>query len=100
MDLSKNRGTRGTPKWMVKIMDNPFSRMDDLGVPLFFENTHIQTLVPVGRSFIMFSMFFVVRTLFPMASSGHPQCIRLVAPHQRGGEQPNLAPVDAGDTPS
>ena len=26
----------GTPKWMVKIMENPFN-MDDLGVPLFLE---------------------------------------------------------------
>ena len=25
-----------TPKWMVKIMENPI-KMDDLGVPLFFE---------------------------------------------------------------
>ena len=31
MDVSKNRGT---PKWMVKIMENPI-RKDDLGVPLF-----------------------------------------------------------------
>ena len=29
----------GTPKWMVKIMENPI-RMDDLGVPLFLV-THI-----------------------------------------------------------
>ena len=28
--------TRGTPKWMVKIMENPI-KMDDLGVPLFSE---------------------------------------------------------------
>ena len=27
---------RGTPKWMVKIMENPI-RMDDLGVPPFLE---------------------------------------------------------------
>ena len=33
MDVSENRGT---PKWMVKIMENPF-KMDDLGVPLFLE---------------------------------------------------------------
>ena len=31
MDVSKNRGT---PKWMVKIMENPI-KSDDLGVPLF-----------------------------------------------------------------
>ena len=31
--VSKNRGT---PKWMVKIMENPV-KMDDLGVPLFLE---------------------------------------------------------------
>ena len=42
-DVSKNRGT---PKWMVKIMENPI-RMDDLGVPLFLEtpienSTHVQ----------------------------------------------------------
>jgi len=33
MGVSKNRGT---PKWMVKIMENPI-KMDDLGVPLFSE---------------------------------------------------------------
>ena len=33
MDVSKNTGT---PKWMVKIMENPI-KMDDLGVPLFLE---------------------------------------------------------------
>ena len=33
MDVSKNSGT---PKWMVKIMEIPI-KMDDLGVPLFFE---------------------------------------------------------------
>ena len=27
---------RGTPNWMVKIMENPI-KMDDLGVPLFLE---------------------------------------------------------------
>ena len=32
---SKNRGT---PKWMVKIMENPI-KMDDLGVPLFSETS-------------------------------------------------------------
>ena len=33
MGVSKNSGT---PKWMVKIMENPIE-MDDLGVPLFLE---------------------------------------------------------------
>ena len=35
MGVSKNRGT---PKWMVKIMENPI-KMDDLGVPLFSETS-------------------------------------------------------------
>ena len=37
MGVSKNTGT---PKWMVKIMENPIKiclKMDDLGVPLFLE---------------------------------------------------------------
>ena len=34
LDVSKNRGT---PKWMVKIMENPYEQMDDLGVPFFLE---------------------------------------------------------------
>ena len=33
LGVSKNRGT---PKWMVKIMENPI-KMDDLGAPLFLE---------------------------------------------------------------
>ena len=33
MGVSKNRGT---PKWMVKIMENPI-KMDDLAVPLLLE---------------------------------------------------------------
>ena len=38
MDVSENRGT---PKWMVKIMDNPI-KMDDLGGnPTIFGNIHI-----------------------------------------------------------
>ena len=35
MGVSKNRGT---PKWMVKIMENPI-KMDDLGIPLFSETS-------------------------------------------------------------
>ena len=37
--VSKNRGK--PPKWMVKIMENPI-KIDDLGVPLLFGNTHLQ----------------------------------------------------------
>ncbi len=36
MGVSKNKGT---PKWMVKIMENPI-KMDDLGVPLFLETPY------------------------------------------------------------
>ena len=35
MDVTKDRGIF-PPKWMVKIMENPF-KIDDLGVPLFLE---------------------------------------------------------------
>ena len=35
MDVSKNNGT---PKWMVKIMENPIKILD-LEVPLFLETT-------------------------------------------------------------
>ena len=35
MGVSKNRGT---PKWMVKTMENPI-KMDDLGVSLFSETS-------------------------------------------------------------
>ena len=35
LGVSKNRST---PKWMVKIMENPI-KLDDLGVPLFSETS-------------------------------------------------------------
>ena len=39
MDVSKNRAT---PKWMVKIMENPI-KMDDLGgFPIIFGNTQMK----------------------------------------------------------
>ena len=38
MDVSKNRGK--TPKWMVKIMENPI-KMDDFGGTIIFGNIHI-----------------------------------------------------------
>ena len=37
------------PKWMVKIMENPI-KIDDLGVPLFFGNTHLLDLFLFCRS--------------------------------------------------
>ena len=41
MDVSKNRGIL-PPKWMVKIMENPF-KMDDLGgFTIILENAHIE----------------------------------------------------------
>ena len=39
MGVSKNRAT---PKWMVKIMDNPI-KIHDLGVPLFLETLPYHT---------------------------------------------------------
>ena len=42
MGVSKNRGT---PKWMVKIMENPM-KMDDLGLPLFLETPIYQWIEP------------------------------------------------------
>ena len=41
--VSKNRDT---PKWMVKIMENPI-KMDDLGVPLFSETSVYFQMSPV-----------------------------------------------------
>ena len=50
MGVSKNRGIL-PPKWMVKKMENPI-KMDDLGVPLFLENTHIDMFpFPFGGLF-------------------------------------------------
>ena len=56
MGVSKNMST---PKWMVKIMENPI-KMDDLGVPLFSETSinicmlHIYIYIYIG--YIPFSM--------------------------------------------
>ena len=44
MGVSKNSGT---PKWMVKIMENPI-KMDDLGVPLFLETPNSKPCLFVG----------------------------------------------------
>ena len=44
MDVPKNRGT---PKWMVKIMEN-LMRMDDLGVPIIFGNTQMLKMSRLG----------------------------------------------------
>ena len=44
MGISKNRGT---PKWMVKIMENRL-KMDDLGVPSFLETPQWMIWTHVG----------------------------------------------------
>ena len=53
LGVSKNNGT---PKWMVKIMENPI-KMEDLGVPLFSETptcaTKRKALVPVPWLFLL-----------------------------------------------
>ena len=50
MDVSKNRGT---PIWMVKIMENPI-RMEDLRVPLFSETPTCFHIFVLDSSFINF----------------------------------------------
>ena len=60
MGASKNRGT---PKWMVKIMENPI-KMDDLGgKPTIFGNIQISlesNSWNLQQIFITFSMLFGV----------------------------------------
>ena len=53
MGVSKNRGT---PKWMVKIMENPI-KVDDLGVPLFLETPKSPTGANV--KILIFALTFV-----------------------------------------
>ena len=53
MGVSENRGT---PKWMVKIMENPI-KMDDLGVPLFFGNIHMFHVQQVFLTLLTSSCF-------------------------------------------
>ena len=59
MDVSKNMGT---PKWMVKIMENPI-RMDDLGVPLFLET-------PIW--YLLYIKLVVSRVTSPRSSQAWP----------------------------
>ena len=48
--MGVNPKNSGTPKWMVKIMENPI-KMDDLGVPLFLETSiWILWKKPSGKS--------------------------------------------------
>ena len=54
MGVSKNRGT---PKWMVKIRENPI-KMDDLGgKPTIFGNTHIYIYIPGQPEVCKISVF-------------------------------------------
>ena len=42
MDVTPKIGVWKTPpNWMVDNNGKPYEQMDDLGVPLFFGNTHI-----------------------------------------------------------
>ena len=50
MGASKNRDT---PKWMVKIMENPI-KMDDLGVPLFWKHPGRMDLLDLLNLLIIF----------------------------------------------
>ncbi len=51
MGVSKNKGT---PKWMVKIMENP-TKMDDLGT-IIIGNAHIMSFLLVRGTFEYFSI--------------------------------------------
>ena len=79
MGVSKNRGT---PKWMVKIMENPI-KIDDLGVPLFLETP---IYFPNG-------VFFMVMN--PMEESKvkhhHKQTKETKRPHTRSQEPSHLS---------
>ena len=49
---------RGTPKWMVKIMENPI-KLDDLGVPIFLETPIQDQYQSMVFFFIIFHHFFL-----------------------------------------
>ena len=51
MGVSTNSGT---PKWMVKIMENPI-KMDDLGVPLFLETPTWNPQTEVWKMIFLFN---------------------------------------------
>ena len=44
VDVNPKIGVFTLQKWMVKIMDPTLLKRDDLGVPLFFGNTHMYLL--------------------------------------------------------
>ena len=70
MGVSKNRGT---PKWMVKIMENPI-KMDDLGVPLFLETSisfiHPKTATCIGSIWAMLGTVASGFQVLPMTTWG------------------------------
>ena len=77
MGVSKNKGT---PKWMVKIMENPI-KMDDLGVLLILETSiylHMRYL------------FFVPALL--MLSRGHKPCADDQSRKSRKAKSPRPTP--------
>ena len=70
--VSKNRGT---PKWMVKIMENPI-KMDDLGgnTPVFGNSQVWNSTLPLLRT------FFLVLVNFPIFPWSSQWCTLLATP--------------------
>ena len=89
MDVSKNRGT---PKWMVEIMENPI-RMDDLGVPLFLE-----TQQTPGRTKHLILHYFKAsmgmdRDIEHWGLLGLPTCHAWLSGVGRGGSNSGIDPL-------
>ena len=75
--VSKNRGT---PKWMVKIMENPI-KMDDLGgnTPVFGNSQVWNSTLPLLRT------FFLVLVNFPIFPWSSQWCTLLATPKTMSG---------------
>ena len=77
MGVSKNSGT---PKWMVKKMENPIN-MDDLGVPLFSETSIyvLFTFIPILDCFGSYQVSSSIseHIIFPYTFSNHLSTYKL-----------------------
>ena len=80
LDVSKNTGT---PKWMVKIRENPM-KMDYLGVPLFLGNTHLVFWEPCicGQESAGVSRTECLSS-WSGAGSNDPETVRCVTSHHQ-----------------